>query len=73
METENTKIKIGKQIKARREFLDISQNDLSMHSGVAQTRLSQIELGKTNFTIDTIEIIADVLGMEVRLVEKGNS
>jgi transcriptional regulator with XRE-family HTH domain len=72
MNNDNVLEQIGKQIKSRREFLDVSQKVLSMHSGVPQSRLPSIEKGSSNITIKTLEALAEVLGMEVRLVEKGS-
>jgi transcriptional regulator with XRE-family HTH domain len=56
-----------KDIKKRREVLQVSQEDLAALSGVGLRTLKQFERGKGNPTLKTLEKLADVLGMEVCL------
>jgi len=57
-------------IKERRENLKVNQQNLSKLSGVGLRTLKQFESGKGNPTIQTIQKVADVLGLEVCLKVK---
>jgi len=61
---------IGKLIKARRKSLKITQPDLAELAKVSINTLYKIERGQTNPTLDIIEKIAEVLGLEVKLEVK---
>jgi len=54
-------------IKERRENLKVNQEDLAKLSGVGLRTLKQFESGKGNPTLQTIQKIADVLGLEICL------
>ena len=56
-----------KIVKQRREELKISQEDLAEISGVGLRTLKQFESGKGNPTLNTLEKLASVLGMEIKL------
>ena len=58
---------IIKQIKQRREELQVTQETLADISGVGLRTLKQFESGKGNPTLETISKLAEALGMEVRL------
>ncbi len=58
---------IGKQIKQRRKALKITQPNLAQLAKVATNTLYKIERGQANPTIDVLEKITDVLGLEVKL------
>jgi len=57
-------------IKDRRENLKVNQENLAKLSGVGLRTLKQFESGKGNPTLETIQKIADVLGLEVCLKVK---
>lgn len=59
-------------IKERRENLKVNQENLAKLSGVGLRTLKQFESGKGNPTLQTIQKIADVLGLEVCLKVKTN-
>jgi transcriptional regulator with XRE-family HTH domain len=61
---------IIQQIKARREMLNVTQEALAELSGVGLRTLKQIETGKGNPTIGTIQKLLDILGMELLLQVK---
>lgn len=65
-------IRVGEQIRARREYLNISLREAARRSGgnVGHSTLGQIENGDYNWTIGMLKSIAEILGMEidVRLV-----
>jgi transcriptional regulator with XRE-family HTH domain len=56
-----------KTIKDRREALQVTQEGLAELSGVGLRTLKQLESGKGNPTLLTLQKISDVLGMEVCL------
>lgn len=57
-------------IKERREVLQVTQETLAELSGVGLRTLKQLESGKGNPTLLTLQKVADVLGMEVCLKVK---
>lgn len=61
---------IGKSIKHRRKALKITQPHLAQLAKVATNTLYKIERGQANPTIDILEKITDVLGLEVKLEVK---
>ena len=52
-------------IKYRREQTNLSQKDLAEMSGVSLATVKDIERGKCNPSLQTVEKILAVLGMEV--------
>ncbi len=65
-----SKKKIGKSIKARRKALRVTQQQLAQLAAVSVNTLYKIERGQANPTLETLDGIADVLGMEVCLKVK---
>ncbi len=63
--------KLGQLLKNRRNELGINQIDLSEISGVALHTISDIESGKGNPTLQVINKICDILGMELKIDVKG--
>ena len=62
-----------KLIKERRDTLQVTQETLAQLSGVGLRTLKQFESGKGNPTLQTLQKIADVLGLEVCLKIKNIS
>ena len=58
---------IGILIKKRRSSLRIDQRTLSELSGIAIHTLSNIEAGKGNPTVATLDRVLQALGMELRI------
>lgn len=56
-----------KTIKDRREVLQVTQETLAELSGVGLRTLKQFESGKGNPTLQTLQKLSDVLGLEVSL------
>ena len=54
-------------IKERRRVLNVTQETLAELSGVGLRTLKQFESGKGNPTLQTIQKLADTLGLEVSL------
>ena len=56
-------IKLGKNIKCIRELKKMSQGDICRALGLDRAQMSNIEAGKGNPTLATIEKIAHALGV----------
>lgn len=54
---------VGENIKTKRIENGLSQNDLSIQSGIERSQISRIEKGGVNPRTDTIEAIAKALGV----------
>lgn len=62
------------QLKERREVLQLTQEALAELAGVGLRTLKEIESGKGNPTLETIQKLMDVLGLELVLkVRKMNT
>jgi transcriptional regulator with XRE-family HTH domain len=59
-----------KTLKERREVLGVTQEHLAELANVSLRTLKSIESGKGNPTFDTLNKLADVLGMEMKLEVK---
>ena len=57
-------------LKKRRELLSVTQEHLAELSGVGLRTLKALESGKSNPTFKTLKILADVLGLEMKLEVK---
>ena len=64
--------KLIQAIKERREMMRVTQETLAEFSGVGLRTLKQFESGKGNPTLQTLQKLADVLGMEICLQVKKN-
>ena len=65
---------LGNSIKARRKTLKITQVHLADLAGVNSNTIIRIENGKINPSIEVINSIVDVLGMEITLsIKKHNT
>ena len=56
-----------KTVKDRREALHVTQEKLAELAGVGLRTLKQFESGKGNPTLETLQKLADVLGLELKL------
>jgi transcriptional regulator with XRE-family HTH domain len=59
--------KVGQQIKKIRREKEMSQQKLSELSEVERKYISNIELGKVNLTLSTLERLADSLDKKVKI------
>lgn len=57
-------------LKERRQVLGITQEDLAELSGVGLRTLKALESSKSNPTLDTLNKLADVLGLELKFEVK---
>ena len=60
-------MRLGNIVKERRKLLNITQETLAEMSGIGLRTVKQLESGKGNPTIITLEKVADVLGMQLVL------
>lgn len=58
---------LGEQIKERRKLLGLTQPDLAELADVSVNTLYKLERGQSNPTLDIIERIVEVLGLEIYL------
>lgn len=58
---------ITETLKTRRIRLQVTQETLSLLTGLSLRTIKQMESGKGNPTLETIQKIADVLGLALRL------
>lgn len=58
---------LGAKIKERRALLKISQQDLSDFSGVSISTVKDLERGVGNPSLQTLQKILDVVGLEIVL------
>ena len=63
---------IGKDIKTRRKMLNITQRTLAELAGVSINTLTKIERGEANPSYEVLEKILDTIGLEIKVVVKGN-
>ena len=61
---------IGVVIKERRALLGISQQDLAEFSGVGISTVKDLERGVGNPSLQTLQKILDVVGMEIIVQRK---
>jgi transcriptional regulator with XRE-family HTH domain len=59
--------KVGQKIKKIRQEKEMSQKQLSELSEVERKYISNIELGKVNLTLSTLERLADSLNKKVKI------
>ena len=65
-----TNEEIGEKIRDRRKMLRLRQRDLAELAGVTLRGLTDLEKGRANPTINQLAKIAEVLGLEIHLMEK---
>jgi len=61
---------IGQLIKERRKMYNLSTIELADNAGVSLTLLKQVESGNRNPTLDSLNAILDVIGLELNIDEK---
>jgi transcriptional regulator with XRE-family HTH domain len=68
-----TNEEIIKTVKDRKEILAINQENLAELSEVGIATLKRFESGKGNITLNNLQKIVDILGLEIRLELKNIS
>jgi transcriptional regulator with XRE-family HTH domain len=57
--------RFGFAVKARREALGLTQEDLAHHAGIHRTYLSDVERGSRNICLMNIERVAGALSLKL--------
>lgn len=77
METEEKDVKrkeirqrIGMRVAALRKHAGLSQEQLSEKAGLQRTHVSRIEKGRYSLNIETLQAIAEAIGMTVDIVDQ---
>jgi transcriptional regulator with XRE-family HTH domain len=68
METNDTRIRIGRRIAKLRAEKNMTQADLAKASGVTLANISRIERGQYSPGLDVLTKIADALGAQIDIV-----
>ncbi len=68
---QQTRDRIGLRIMALRKLAGLTQEQLSERAGLQRSHISKIEAGKYAVTFETIQAIAEALGMTVDIIDKG--
>ena len=68
---QQTRDRIGLRIATLRKLAGMSQEQLSERAGLQRTHVSRIEAGKYAVTLETIQAIAEALGMTVDIIDPG--
>lgn len=67
---QQTRDRIGLRILTLRKMRGWSQDKLARRAGLQRTHISRIEQGKYAVTLETIQAIAEALGMTVDLIDQ---
>ena len=67
---QQTRDRIGLRIQTLRKLAGMSQEQLAMRAGLQRTHISRIEAGKYAVTLETIQAIAEALGMTVDIIDE---
>ena len=70
MNKEETRTRIGQRVKALRLLADLSQDELAQRAGLQRTHIGRIEGGKYAVNIETLQAIAEALGMTVDIIDE---
>ena len=65
-----TRDRIGLRIQTMRKLAGMSQEQLAEKAGIQRTHLTRIEAGKYAVTLETIQAIAEALGMTVDIIDE---
>ena len=63
-----TRDRIGQRIADLRKLAGMSQEQLAAKAGLQRTHISRIEAGKYAVTLETVQAIAEALGMTVDII-----
>lgn len=67
-EKQLTRNRIGQRIAALRKLQGLTQEELAMRAGLQRTHVLRIEAGRYAVTLETVQAIAQALGMTVDIV-----
>jgi transcriptional regulator with XRE-family HTH domain len=64
---ETARVAFGKDLLAARTAIGMTQKEVGLAAGKAETYVSEVEKGKKNITIGTMVALADAVGLKVNL------
>lgn len=67
----NGSLTIPEAVVAMRKISRLTQAEFAKHRGVSVQSLKQIEAGTANPTVDTLQKISGIFGLEIGFVAKG--
>ena len=67
MATEDICVRLGKRIRTLRKAKGWNQDDLAQHMGLGRTYISNVERGRKNPSLRTLEILA--VGFKMSLIQ----
>ena len=69
MNKEETRTRIGQRVKSLCLMAELSQDELAQRAGLQRTHIGRIEGGKYAVNIETLQAIAEALGMTVDIID----
>ena len=66
---QQTRDRIGQRITALRRLAGLTQEQLSERAGLQRSHIGKIEKGRYAVTLETIQAIAEALGMTVDIID----
>lgn len=66
-----TRQRIGQRVATLRKLAGLRQEQLAEKAGLQRTHVGRIEAGKYAVTIETLQAIAEALGMTVDIIDPG--
>ena len=66
---QQTRDRIGRRIATLRKLAGLTQEQLSERAGLQRSHISKIEAGKYAVTFETIQAIAEALGLTVDIID----
>ena len=69
IQKQQTRDRIGQRIATLRKLAGLTQEELSARAGLQRSHISKIEAGKYAVTFETIQAIAEALGMTVDIID----
>lgn len=67
---QQTRERIGARVKALRLMAELSQDELAGRAGLQRTHIGRIEACRYAVNIETLEAIAQALGMTVDIIDQ---
>lgn len=64
---------VGEIFRGRRKACHLPQQELATKLGISQSRLSTLETDPSGLTLDRLLALANLLGLELVLQEKGDA
>lgn len=68
---EETRQRIGQRVKALRTMAGLTQQELADRAGLNRTHIGRIEDGAFGSQVETIQQVAEALGMTVDIIDPG--